>query len=78
MVDNMVNSVTFGKDQYHQHVEMERWCEENIGPGCWTFGQAKTWQGMGNNVWTIDSMFGHTTFSFKDPQHLMHFILRWS
>jgi hypothetical protein len=78
MVDNKVNCVTFDKDRYHQQAEMEKWCEQHLGPGCWTFGQANTWDGMGNNVWTIDSMFGRTTFSFKDSRHLMHFVLRWS
>jgi len=72
------NWITFDKDQYHLNREMELWCENNIGPGCWSFGKAKTWEGMGENLWTIDSMFGHTTFSFRDAKHLTYFLLRWA
>ena len=57
---------------------MEKWCKENVGPGCWTFGKARTWEGMGTNLWTIDSMFGNTTFSFKNEKDYTWFVLRWS
>lgn len=72
------NRVTFGKEQYHLNNEMEKWCESNFGPGCWIFGKANTWTGMEDKFWTIDSMFGNTTFTFKDPKQLTMFILRWS
>lgn len=69
--------VTFGKDRYHLQREMEFWCRENIGPGCWTSGTPKTWEGMDGNVWTIHSMFGNTTFCFKEQKHFNWFVLRW-
>ena len=70
--------ITFGKDRYHEHGRMEHWCHKNIGEGKWIGGKLKTWEGMGNNVWAIESMFGNTTFMFKDPKHLTMFLLRWS
>ena len=70
--------ITFGKDRYHLNGEMEQWCKDNVGPGKWIGGTLKTWEGMEPNVWVIESMFGNTTFSFKDPKHLTHFLLRWA
>lgn len=68
---------TFDKRQYHLHPEREQWCRCNIGNGCWTWDTPKTWDGMGDKVWTIHSMFGNTTFSFKHEQDATAFALRW-
>jgi hypothetical protein len=73
----VMNFFTFGKDKYHLHPEMEQWCHDNIGKGGWTYTTPKTWKGMGDKIWSIDSMFGNTTFAFKDPKHLTFFLLRW-
>jgi hypothetical protein len=70
--------ITFGKDRYSQHLEMEQWCKDNIGPGTWTYGSPKTWEGMGNKIWVMHSTFGNTTFAFKDARHYTLFVLRWS
>jgi hypothetical protein len=70
--------ITFGKDRYHEHLEMEKWCHNNIGLGGWTYGNPKTWEGMGKKIWIMHSMFGNTTFAFKDPRHYTLFVLRWS
>ncbi len=69
---------TFGKDCYHQHSEMIQWCEDNIGKGRWLSGTPRTWEGLEELNWSVDSMFGNTTFAFKDPKHLTWFMLRWS
>lgn len=69
--------VRFGKSRYHQHMEMCAWCRLIIGEGKWLDGTPKTWAGINVN-WCVDSMFGTTTFSFKDPKHLTMFLLRWS
>jgi hypothetical protein len=66
-----MNFYTFGKEQYHLHLEMEQWCRNNIGQGSW--GGAYV-----GDVWSIDSMFGNTTFAFKNPNHLTMFVLRWA
>lgn len=70
--------ITFGKDRYSQHLEMESWCRDNIGPGGWTYDSPKSWKGMGDKIWIMHSMFGNTTFAFKDPRHYTLFVLRWS
>lgn len=69
---------TFGKDRYHQHIEMYSWCIEHIGEGGWSYGTPKTWEGMEDKIWVIHSMFGNTTFVFKESKHLTMFLLRWS
>jgi hypothetical protein len=77
-VSNTASWITFGKDRYHQHPEMEQWCKDNIGKGKWICGTPKTWKGLEDIDWAIDSMFGNTTFAFKDAKHLTLFILRWA
>ena len=70
--------ITFGKDQYHLHREQQAWCEERFGAGKWIGDrEVKDWTGMQVN-WTIHSMFGNTTFSFKNPKDYTMFILRWA
>lgn len=70
--------ITFGKDRYHQNYEMESWCREHIGDGGWTYNSPATWAGMGNKIWVMHSMFGNTTFAFKESKDLTMFILRWA
>lgn len=70
--------ITFGKDKYHLHTEMERWCKDNFGPGGWSFSTPKSWECMGDKIWVMHSTFGNTTFAFKDPRHYTLFVLRWS
>jgi hypothetical protein len=70
--------ITFGKDRYHQHIEMENWCSNHFGPGNWiSEPNVKDWTGMQVN-WTIHSMFGNTTFAFKEPKNLTMFLLVWA
>lgn len=73
-----MNEITFGKDRYHLHLEMVEWCKDNIGPGQWTYSGLNTWKGMGDSIWIVYSMFGNTTFCFREEKHLALFILRWS
>jgi hypothetical protein len=71
-----MNYITFGKDRYHLQGEMQAWCDKNIGQGLWIGEQyPKDWTGMPD--WTIHSMFGSTTFAFKDARNYTLFILRW-
>jgi hypothetical protein len=72
-----MNYITFGKDQYHLHLDMYAWCEHQFGPGSWIGEQhPKDWEGMPD--WTIHSMFGNTTFAFKNERQYTWFILRWN
>ena len=77
-MSDAVSFITFGKHMYHLNIEMENWCREFIGAGKWLSGTPKTWKGLEMLDWTVDSMFGNTTFAFKDPKHLTIFTLRWS
>lgn len=69
--------ITYGKEKYHLQGEMEKWCRDNIGNGGWSYQTPKTWEGMGDKIWIIHSMFGNTTFAFKYPKHFTLFVLRW-
>jgi hypothetical protein len=72
-----MNYITFGKDKYHLHLEMHSWCEQHFGRGKWIGERCpKDWRGMPD--WTIHSMFGNTTFAFKNERHYTWFILRWN
>jgi hypothetical protein len=72
-----ITTVEFGKDRYHLNKDMETWCAEYLGKGGWHFDTPKTWAGMGEKVWIINSMFGNTTFAFKDCKDAVLFALRW-
>lgn len=72
-----MNYITFDKERFHLNDEMQNWCSHKFGPGNWIGERTvKDWEGMQVN-WTIHSMFGHTTFSFKNPKDYHWFILRW-
>ena len=77
-MSNTESWVTFGKDRYSQHPEMEQWCRSTIGEGGWTYETPKTWEGMGGKIWVMHSMFGNTTFAFKNSKDLTMFLLRWA
>jgi hypothetical protein len=78
VIDGVASWITFGKDRYHLNGEMERWCRDNVGEGGWTYNTPKTWEGMEGKIWIMHSMFGNTTFAFKEAKYLTMFILRWS
>lgn len=72
-----MNYILFEKDRYHQQREMRAWCEEQFGEGKWIFAPyPKDWTGMPN--WTIHSMFGNTTFAFKNDRDYEWFLLKWA
>lgn len=73
-----MNSITFNNTRYHLNGVMEEWCREQLGQGKWIGNRLVTWEGMEPNVWTIESMFGNTTFSFKEDKDFTWFLLRWS
>ena len=67
---------TFGKDRYHEHLIMSQWCVKHFGEGKWiSEPHPKDWTDMPN--WTIHSMFGNTTFAFKDEKQYNWFMLKW-
>jgi hypothetical protein len=71
--------IKFGKDRYHLNGAMEVWCAEHIGPGGWVHEfSPKTWEGLDRKIWVMHSMFGNTTFLFKNPEDATLFALRWA
>lgn len=73
-----MNSITLNNTRYHQQNEMISWCEQHIGKGGWTWGIPEIWEGLDDWIWAICSLYGYTTFSFKNSQDFVLFTLRWS
>ena len=78
MRKSVEHTITFEKNRYHQHIEMVEWCREHCGYGRWLAETPINWLGLEDLNWSVDSMFGNTTFAFRDPKHLTLFLLRWS
>lgn len=70
-----IKEITFGKDRYHLHREMEAWCQDNVGEGGWNSDRLVWDEGR---KWATSSMFGNTTFAFKNERDYIWFVLRWS
>jgi hypothetical protein len=73
----MTVEVRFGKDRYHQHEEMIKWCKEVIGYGGWSWVTPDSWDRVGGKLWLVHSAFGNTVFAFKEEKDASMFILRW-
>lgn len=74
MADSGPYKITFGKDRYHEHREMEDWCRQYLGEG--------GWHTINNELpddlnWTINQMFGSTTFRFRNAKDYSKFIVKW-
>ena len=78
VMSDVASWITFGKDRYHLNGAMEQWCKQHIGEGGWSYANPKTWEGMHGKIWVMHSMFGNTTFAFKDSKDLTMFLLRWA
>jgi hypothetical protein len=61
--------ITLGKEYYHLHPQLERWCRDNLGPGRW--GSYKEVPEDAN--WVISGIFGYLTYRFKDEATLNYF-----
>jgi len=64
---------SFGKDRFHEQRAMLTWCETKLGPG----GYYAFTKDPENAKWSIDSMFGHTHFFFRDPKDALMCSLIW-
>ena len=57
------------RSKFHLLGKIEEWCRINIGKGGWLLSD--------NDLWNVDSIFGHITFKFKQHSHYMLFVLKW-
>ena len=71
-----IHEITFQKERYHLQDDMQKWCEQFIGPGSWTFSHSNNWEGT-RDLWRMSSTFGTTTFSFKHERDYHWFFLKW-
>lgn len=67
-------TVSLGRDRYHLQDEMVAWCRENVGLGSW-------WNSLpalpAGQDWSIQCIFGRTTFWFKQDSDAVLFSLKW-
>lgn len=49
-----------------------RWGEERFGMYIWVYSDCLDWQGLAV-TWTINQMFGNTTFAFKNVDDALEF-----
>jgi len=68
----LIRRISFGQDRFHQQEEMISWCKRHCGDGGW---QAITKSDKAR--WSVDSMFGHTHFFFKEEKDLVLFSMKW-
>lgn len=73
-----LNEITFNNSYYHLQEEMIKWCQDHIGknPGGtnWVYASPNDWE---ERIWCVSSMFGNTSFYFKNPSDATAFSLRW-
>jgi hypothetical protein len=62
--------VELGRSHYHLQGDMTKWCKDNIGKGGWLKVEG--------GVWSVDSAFGTTFFTFKNESDMTLFLLRWA
>jgi len=65
-----VNQITFDNTRFHLNRDMEDWCNKHIGKGGWLRED--------DDMWNINSIFGNTTFKFKNEKDYTWFVLRWA
>ena len=66
----MTTVIRFSREHYHLINDMWEWCTENFGQGQWA-GNTFT------RDWSIETVFGYTTFVFKDDEQALIFKLKW-
>lgn len=66
---NLTHEVFVSKRQYHMLHEMSSWCVTNVGSGGYVCDK--------HHTWNMETMFGNTTFRFKNGQDATAFALRW-
>jgi len=63
-------TVKLDRSRWGDLLDIIEWCNKNFGEG----GHPS----LGDNIWTLQTMFGHSTFSFSNPKHAEFFALRWT
>ena len=71
----MTTTIEFNKRHYHLNSEMEQWCKEHIGAGGWVYSSPDAWH---EYQWAVSSMFGNTTFFFRNSVDATAFLLKWT
>jgi hypothetical protein len=70
-----MTQIELGKEKYHLNKDMELWCHQNIGFGGWVYSDPNDWD---QRHWAMSTMFGNTTFYFKNEIDAVQFSLRWA
>ena len=62
------HSITLDNTYYHLASDIKAWLVRNVSPdGCWVFTKNDR---AGELPWTLSTMFGRITITFKDEEYL--------
>lgn len=62
--------VKLDRSRWSELRDIISWCNENFGEG----GHPS----IGDNIWTLETVFGHSTFSFSNSKDASYFALMWT
>lgn len=68
----LIRRISFGRDRFHQHQDMIRWCYQHCGKGGY-----HAFSKDDNARWSVDTMFGNTHFFFKEEKDVVLFTMKW-
>ncbi len=69
--------VKLDRQYYTLQDDMISWCQTNIGPGGWKNSPVLLFPNQDKWVWTVDSVFGYTTFTFTTAAAARRFTQEW-
>ena len=61
--------VTLDRSRWHELTDIIEWCWDTFGDG----GH----ESYGDKVWTLETAFGNSIFSFHNPVDAEFFALKW-
>lgn len=71
----LTHKITFGKDKYHLHKDMQIWCGKYIGKGGWYYDNDNNDNDV---IWCMNGVLDNTFFYFRNPDDAIAFKLVWS
>jgi hypothetical protein len=68
----LIRRISFGKDRFHEQDAMIEWCKQHCGEGGYHAFTKRE-----DARWSVDRMFGHAHFFFKEEKDVVLFSMKW-
>ncbi len=68
----LIRRISFGKERYHEYLDMIAWCEKHCGDGGY-----HAFTRNNDARWSVETMFGNTHFFFKEEKDVVLFSMKW-